>query len=70
MFRTQIYASPENFTPSLHVMHVTFRRSVSTDHLKPLLLFSCGELAGESRFLVLGLGQGKALSGIVFAKVT
>ena len=22
----QIYASPEHFTPSLHVMHVTFRR--------------------------------------------
>ena len=27
MFRTQIYASPENFTPPLEVIEVTYRRS-------------------------------------------
>ena len=35
MFRTQIYASPENFTPPLEVMEVTFRRSgMRLSHLK------------------------------------
>ena len=27
MFRTKFYASPENFTPPLELMEVTFRRA-------------------------------------------
>ena len=36
MFRAKIYASPENFTPLLHGIHVTFRKSDFTQALKIL----------------------------------
>ena len=38
MFRRQIYASPENFTPPLEVKEMTFGRSGSTDMLTKKLL--------------------------------